>query len=214
MRSVLAAMAALLPLLLLACGAAPLPREAYWRLSLPGASGPAAGSGAVLRVHDLQLGNALQGDCLLVAEGPTRLLLREHDRWIAPLDRLVTDAVVLGLSRTGRFRLVKGAGDAGTADADLHGRILDFAETVHGDRRSARAAIEFWLEQDGEVRMQGEFAAEVPLDSADAPAAVAALSLALQQVVDAMARRLPGPGAADRAAADAEVAADAAAPGR
>lgn len=191
---------ALLAGVLCGCGSAPLPQETFWRLSLPVAARGDGATGAVLRVHDLQLGNALQGDCLVVADGPTRLLLREHDRWIAPLDRLVTDAVVLGLSRTRLFTLVKTAGDAGAADAELRGRILEFAEIVAGDRRTARAAVEFWLEQGGEIALRDELAAEVEIDEIGAAGGVAALSQALAQIVETLAARLPGDGALARPA--------------
>src|SRR5262245_54938351 len=96
---------ALLLLLLPACGRVQLPPEGYWRLDRPAPAGGEVPRGGVLRVHDLQLANALHGDRLLVALGPARVEPRPTDHWIAPLDHLVTDAVVIGLSRTRMFSL-------------------------------------------------------------------------------------------------------------
>ena len=181
-----------------ACGSVQLPQERYWRLELPAPVGGELPRGGVLRVHDLQLGNALQGDCLLVAPGDAQLVPRLTDHWIAPLERLVTDAVVLGLSRTRMFALVKGAGDAGGEDCELHGRIIDFAEHREGAATVGRAVFDFWVECRGELRFHDEFTAAVALRGEGAGAAVMALSAALLQVLDQLAGRMRAAGLFDR----------------
>jgi uncharacterized lipoprotein YmbA len=181
----------LLPLLsLCACGSVELPREHYWRLDLPVQTGGELPRGGVLRVGDLQLGNALSGDCLVLADGPLHLEPLELQRWVAPLDRLITDAVVLGLSRTHMFTLVKGAADPGGEDHTLHGRIVEFAEQRAGDRAVARVVLEFWIETAAGVVFADELRAETPLVGTGAEAAVGALSQALQQVLDELVGRM------------------------
>lgn len=174
-----------LALLLAACGSVQLPREHYWRLELPTAAPSGMQANSILRVQDLQLGNSLSGDCLVVADGPSHLEARELDRWIAPLDRLVTDAVVQGLSRTGTWSLVKGGADGGTEDCVLNGRILDFCEfrATADAPRTARAAFSFWAESSGRVLFAEELRAEVTIEEPGPKGTVTALSSALQQVV-------------------------------
>jgi len=175
-----------------ACGSVQLPREHYWRLELPAASTPGEQATRVLRVQDLQLGNSLSGDCLLVADGPSHVETRDLDRWVAPLDRLVTDAVVQGLTRAGTWALVKGGADGGAEDCVLSGRVIDFCEyrATADSPRTARAAFSFWAESNGQVLFAEELRAEVPIDAAGPEGAVRALSAALQEVVGGLDARL------------------------
>ncbi len=179
---------------LAACGSVTIPRENFWRLDLPAqraglAAAPMASP--ILRVQDLQLGNAMSGDFLVVSHGPSRLSTRDLDRWVAPLDRLATDAVALSLSRSGSFALVKGAGDGGAEDLTLNGRILDFCEhrSAAGER-AAFAQFSFWLEGQEGLVFADEFRAAAPIEGDGAEASVQALSLALQQVVDELEARI------------------------
>lgn len=181
------------------CGSVSVPRENYWRLDLPARDAQKAGANTnatsattrMLRVQDLQLGNAMSGDFLVVSHGPSRLSTRELDRWVAPLDRLATDALVLSLSRTGSFALVKGAGDGGAEDLTLNGRILDFCEHRNAaGERMAVAQFSFWLEGKDGLVFADEFRGASPIDSEGAEASVKALSLALQQVVDQVSSRI------------------------
>ncbi len=177
-------------LLLAGCGSVELPREHFWRLDLPAPAGGELPRAGVLRVADLQLGNALSGDCLVRADGPLHLEQLELQRWIAPLDRLMTDAVVLGLSRTQMFSLVKTAGDPGPEDQTLHGRVTEFAEQIEGGSPVARAAIQFWVEGKQGIVLAEELTAEVSLAGTGPEASVRALSHALQQVLDQLVGRL------------------------
>lgn len=179
--------------LLAACGSVAVPRERYYRLAPPAPTTADPQRAGVLRVMDLQLGTALDRDCLLVADG-VRLEPQPLDRWVAPLDRLVTDALVLSLSRSGTVALVKGGADPGRETWSLHGRIVDFAE-VHTDGvRSARVALELWLESRDTVLLHDEFVAELPIAAPGSAGAVQALSLGVQQVVAGLVQRLHGEG--------------------
>lgn len=179
-------------LALSSCSSVEVPRESWWRLDIP-VAGLSANSrdACVLRVQDLQLGNAMSGDFLIIAHGPSKLEARELDRWVAPLDRLATDAFIVGLSRSGAFSLVKGAGDGGDEDLTLHGRITDFAEHRNDDgSRAAVAAFSLWVEGRDGVRFADEFRGVAPIEGQGAGASVKALSLALQQVIDQVRARI------------------------
>jgi ABC-type uncharacterized transport system auxiliary subunit len=179
-------------LALSSCSSVEVPRESWWRLDIP-VAGLSANSrdACVLRVQDLQLGNAMSGDFLIIAHGPSKLEARELDRWVAPLDRLATDAFIVGLSRSGAFSLVKGAGDGGGEDLTLHGRITDFAEHRSDDgSRAAVAAFSLWVEGRDGVRFADEFRGVAPIEGQGAAASVKALSLALQQVIDQVRARI------------------------
>ncbi len=180
--------------ILCACSSVELPREHFWRLDLPASAGGELPRGGVLRVDDLQLGNALSGDCLVRATGPMHIEQRDLQRWVAPLDRLITDAVVLGLSRSRVFTLVKGAGDPGVEDHVLHGRVVEFAEQAHADGSVAQASIQFWIEDKAGIVFADEIATTVPLTGQGAEAAVRGLSQALQQVLDELVGRMRATG--------------------
>lgn len=175
--------------LLAACGSVEVPRERFFRLALPEVAAVDPQKAGVLRVADLQLGTALDSDCLLVATG-VQLEPRPLERWVAPLDRLVTDALVLGLSRAQVCDLVKGAADPGDETWSLRGRIVEFAEVHDGDGERAHVTIELWLEGDGRLLFRQEFAATERLQGTGAEAAVAALSRGLQQVVGGVVARM------------------------
>jgi ABC-type uncharacterized transport system auxiliary subunit len=179
-------------LALSSCSSVEVPRESWWRLDIP-VAGLSANSrdACVLRVQDLQLGNAMSGDFLIIAHGPSKLEARELDRWVGPLDRLATDGFIVGLSRSGAFSLVKGAGDGGGEDLTLHGRITDFAEHRNDDgSRASVAAFSLWVEGRDGVRFADEFRGVAPIEGQGAAASVKALSLALQQVIDQVRARI------------------------
>ncbi|MBX3461724.1 MAG: membrane integrity-associated transporter subunit PqiC [Planctomycetes bacterium] len=180
-------------LALAACGSVEVPRERYFRLDLPAARSPDPGRAGVLRVQDLQLGTALDGDCLAVRRG-VQLEPRPLDRWIAPLDRLVTDALVLGLSRARVCDLVKGAADAGGEHWSLHGRIVEFGEARGDHGAEARVTLELWLEERGELVFHDEFTAVEALARPGPEAAVVGLSTGLRRVVDEVVERMQGRG--------------------
>lgn len=175
--------------LLAACGSVEVPRERFFRLDVPAAKRPDPGRAGVLRVQDLQLGTALDSDCLLVQRG-VQLELRPLERWIAPLDRLVTDALVLGLSRARVCDLVKGAADAGGENWTLHGRIVEFGEARTDGGAEARVTIELWLEQRGVLQFHDEFRIVEPIVGSGPEAAVAGLSAGLLRVVDGVVERM------------------------
>jgi uncharacterized lipoprotein YmbA len=165
-----------------ACSSVDVPVERCYRLELPAAAAPDPGRAGTLRVHDLQLGTSLDRDRLLRQRGP-ELLARPLARWVAPLDRMVTDALVLGLSRARVCELVKGSADPGPESWSLHGRIVDFVEADGEHGAEARVAVELWLLQGDEIVFHDEFTAVEALADGGADAAVEALSRGLQQVV-------------------------------
>ena len=191
--------------LLAACSSVEVPVESFYRLDLPGQVAPDPQRAGTLRVHDLQLGTALDSDRLLRQSG-VRLEPRPLARWVAPLDRLVTDALVLGLSRARVCELVKGSADPGAETWSLHGRIVDFVEVDTDDGPEARVAIELWLQQDGRLVFQDEFTCVEPLAGSGADEAVAALSRGLGNVVSDVVARMRANElfAAARAARDAD----------
>jgi uncharacterized lipoprotein YmbA len=181
-----------------ACGSVTVPQEHFYRLDWPEPSGGQLPRLGVLRVLDLEAASHLQGDGPALAVGAVRLHRDELHRWVAPLDRMVTEALLQGLARTRMFALVKGAGDGGTEDLTLDGRILAFEQVVDGAGRRARVALEIWVERDGRRGLRSELRAEEACRDAGPEAAVRALSLALAQVVDQLAGELRGLAAEER----------------
>ncbi len=178
-------------LLLLGCSAVVVPRERFYRLEVPTAAVVDPQRAGVLRVHDLQLQRAVDSDCLQRLDG-VQLQARPLARWVAPLDRLVTDALVLGLSRARVCDLVKGGADPGDETWSLRGRIIDFVEVAGAAGPETRVAIELWLEAGSLVLLHDEFQAREVLANASDEAAVAALSRGLSQVVAEVVARMRG----------------------
>ena len=170
-------------LMFAACSSDEMPVERYYRLQPSEANTPDPMRAGTLRVHDLQLGTALDSDRLLFQSGVS-LEPRRLARWVAPLDRLVTDAMVLGLSRARVCELVKSSADAGTETWALHGRIVDFVEAQAEHGSEARVTIELWLERDGQLVFHDEFRHVEPLQKSGPDAAVVALSRGLNQIIE------------------------------
>lgn len=195
------------------CSSVEVPREQFYRLELPPVSAPDPQRAGILRVQDLQLHTALDSDCLQRLDG-VRLYPRPLSRWVAPLDRLVTDALVLGLSRARVCELVKGSADPGDETWSLRGRIVDFVEVHAGDGREARVALELWLEGDRRVLFHDEFEAREAIGDGGDEAAVAALSRGVSRVVAEVVARMRGQDLFAAARSAAAGAAHAAAPAR
>jgi len=168
--------------LLAACSSVELPVERYYRLQPSSAGTPDPMRAGILRVHDLQLGTALDSDRLLFQSGVT-LEPRPLARWVAPLDRLVTDAMVLGLSRARVCDLVKGSADSGVETWSLHGRIIDFVEAACDEGTTANVALELWLQHGDDLVFHDEFRCTQPLGESGPEQAVVALSCGLNQIV-------------------------------
>lgn len=190
---ILRSLVLLVALAMAACGSVELPRERFYRLELPAPAVADPQRAGVLRVLDLQLGTALDSDCLLVVDG-VHLEPRPLDRWVAPLDRLVTDALVLGLSRSRAVALVKGSADPGGETWSLHGRIVEFAEVIDGSQRHAKVALELWLEQRDQVLFHDEFVVTETIEGPSTSAAVSALSRGVQNIVDRLVARMDDDG--------------------
>lgn len=175
--------------LLTACGSVELPVERYYRLQPSQVHEPDPMRAGVLRVHDLQLGTALDSDRLMYQSG-VRLEPRPLSRWVAPLDRLVTDAMVLGLSRARVCELVKGSADAGVETWSLHGRIIDFVEAVTDDGTSANVAIELWLTHGEQIVFHDEFRCTEKIADQGPEQAVEALSRGLNKIVGSVVTKM------------------------
>ncbi|MBL8753636.1 MAG: membrane integrity-associated transporter subunit PqiC [Planctomycetes bacterium] len=172
-----------------ACSSVVVPDERFYRLEPPAAAATAADCGGVLRVQDLQLQTGLASDHLQRLHG-NRIELVPLARWVAPLDRLVTDALVLGLARARVCELVKGAADPGDETWSLRGRIVDFVQVGAGATRRARVALELWLERDQQVLFRSEFEAEPAIVGEGDDAIVAALSVGLAQVTAGVVQQM------------------------
>lgn len=175
--------------ILAACSSVELPVERYYRLQPTDAVAPDPMRAGILRVHDLQLGTALDSDRLLFQAG-VRLEPRSLARWVAPLDRLVTDAMVLGLSRARVCELVKGSADSGVETWSLHGRIVDFVEAVSKEGSQAHVTLELWLQCGDDLVFHDEFACTEPLSESGPDQAVVALSRGLNQIVGQVVARM------------------------
>lgn len=172
-----------------ACSSVAVPSEQFYRLELPAVAAPDPQRGGVLRVQDLQLHTALDSECLQRLDG-VRLSPRPLSRWVAPLDRLVTDALVLGLSRARVCELVKGSADPGDETWTLRGRIVDFVEAASADGDQAKVTLELWLEGDRRLLFHDEFAASEPIGAGGDEAVVAALSRGVARVVADVVTRM------------------------
>lgn len=171
------------------CSSVDVPAETFYRLEVPAVAAPDPQQGGVLRVMDLQLATALAADCLLRLDG-VRLSPRPLARWVAPLDRLVTDALVLGLSRARVCELVKGSGDPGAETWTLRGRLVDFVEVAAAGAPRARVTLELWLTDGDRVLFHDEFTADEPMAAPADEAAVQALSKGISHIVAGVVARM------------------------
>lgn len=198
MKSMLATTVA--ALLLCSCGAVELPEQRTFRLHLPLPSGGERPTAGVLRVGEIALAADLQGDRLMVAEGPVQVRSYRHHRWAGPLERLVADAVVTGLSRARCFRQVKDATARGGEDYLLTGRVLEFHQTARGGAWFGCATLDVQLvDAEGRLCFQGELSAATPMADGDPESLVIALSRSVEDIVDQIVARCVECGVLDRA---------------
>lgn len=143
----------------------------------------------VLRIDDFTVAPHLAGDRLVAVIGRHRLAPYRNDLWAAPLERLVTDAVIRGLMRSQRFVAVLGNRDAGRADLSLSGRVLNFEEEGDGGSFKGFVQIAYVLreERSGRLLGQGSLAEKVAAPSDGPEYAVWSLSEALGKVLTRLA---------------------------
>jgi ABC-type uncharacterized transport system auxiliary subunit len=170
-----------------ACGSVEIPDEVFYRLQAPRPAAHSGGVAGALRLERLALAAHLVGDHLLVAEGPVALRPYRFHRWAGPPDELLGDALLTGLTRSGAFERVLGPADPGPALLRLSARVLDFQQQVTAEGEWAgRFCLEVQLldaERD-RLLLREELAAVVPARERRPEAVVAALSAAVERVVD------------------------------
>jgi len=172
-------------LLLASCGSVELPEQRAFRLDLPPPSGSARPSAGVLRVGEIALAADLQGDRLMVAEGPVQVRSYRHHRWAGPLERLVADAVVTCLQRARCFRQVKTETSRGPEDYLLTGRVLEFHQAARDGGWVGRATLDLQLvDSRGQLVFQRELTADSPMDGSEPEELALALSRSTADIVD------------------------------
>ena len=174
-----------LPFVLCACGSVTIPEETFYRIELPRPELAAFTDLMILRVQNIQLGGALQGDRLMVASEPFHLQPYDLHRWAGPLDQILLDAVLSGLERSRAFTQVKAPWEAGREDLLLNGRVLDFHAVTENGAPFGRVTLDLKITRsaDGKALWQKELTRSDPAQSAAPSAIVAALSHAMGQVV-------------------------------
>jgi len=178
-----------------ACGSVEIPVQRFYGLTLPqGEDGHSVI--ATLRVCDLQGMGAFDRDAMVVTDG-VQYAPRVLERWVVPVDRMLTDAFVLGLTRHGVADLILGSVDSGRDDWRLHGRIVEFAEVRSKDGDTARVALEVWAMAGERLLFRDEFTAAQPIADDSVEAVVVSLSHCVSVVVAAVARRLRAVGQPD-----------------
>ena len=172
--------------LLASCSGVAIPEENFYRLDLPQVRGVKSRSPDVLRVEGFELASSLSSDRVLVSENQVQLRAYEFHRWINPLDRLVKDYILVGLTRAKAFAEVKGPEDGPGETLLLSGRILDFHQVAIAGGWSGKVTLALRLEvaSDRRVLFQEEFSRSVPMGDSTPSAAVIALSQATSQVLE------------------------------
>jgi uncharacterized lipoprotein YmbA len=161
------------------CGSVTMPQEHYYRIGLPDLGRSSLVSADIVRVEGFDLASALHSDRLLVAEDAVQLRAYEFHRWISPLQRLVQDAMTVGLSRAHAFTEVKGPTDGPGETLVLTGRILDFHQANVDGEWAGKVTIALRLDDargDRGVVLQEEFTQSVKMTDESPGAAVRALS--------------------------------------
>jgi uncharacterized lipoprotein YmbA len=170
-----------------ACSSVAMPERATYRLAPPEPAASAVterGSG-VLRVASVELAADLQGDRLMVADGPVRVHGYQFHHWAGPLDRMIADSVVTVLRRSGRFTTVKAETDRGEEDWLLNARVLDFHQAADGDRWCGLVTLDLQVtDRDGRGVFRGEIRQREPLAVIDPEHLAVALSAATAGALD------------------------------
>lgn len=170
------------------CSSVDVPEDRFFAIEIPAAAA-AAPLVDVLRVADLSAVGAFGQDHIVITDG-VRYAPRPLERWVVPADRMLTDVLVVALSRYGVAGLVVASSDPGSASWQLHGRLLEFAEVLRDGGNVARLRLELWLTAGDELLLRREFAAEEPVGGAGVEAVVAALSRCTDRVISELVAAL------------------------
>lgn len=167
------------------CGSVKVPETFYYRLALPNPEPVAALQvpGPRLGIAELRLGADLAGDRMMVAGGPVAVQFFHYHRWAAPLDRMLEDALLVGLARRGRFGDVRRATLPGDCDYELAAQVLRFGVAAEADGWVADVLVAVRLARpDGGLLFRQEFASRLPIAAREPAAAVRALSRAVGEI--------------------------------
>ncbi len=184
--SIFSLMGACALVVLSSCGAVAVPDQHYYRLRWPQPSGGALLRAGTLRIAELELATTLAGDRLMVARGPVEMQPYQFHHWAGPLDELVADTLVAGLSRARCFQQVKSAGERGGEEFVLSGRVLDCHQVVDENGWHGLVTLDLRLvdASDGRLYFQSELTSRRPVSRNDPAAAVLSISLALDEIVE------------------------------
>ena len=170
-------------LVIVAACAGHLPDTHYYQLATPQAA--RGGGDAVVAVEPLEVDGAYDDERIVYRASPYRLDYYEYERWASAPGTMVTDYLASALARTGRFRAIPRE----TADAPvvLGGRVIAIEEIdERPDHWVGRIALALTLTdaRTGETVWAQRFDERVPLKTQTPEGLAAALTIAMQHVVD------------------------------
>lgn len=182
-----AALGSCLAGLLTSCGSVTLPETQHYRLQVPAPRAPAEIPIGRLFVREVRLAADLASDRLVVAASPVRVQFFRFHAWAAPLDRLLEDAFVAGLTRSAAFVEVHEDLGHATAPTDLvlDALVRQFHLTPTTDGWCGEVLVDVRLSRtSGEVVLHREFFGRQPAAQDEPEAGVAALSSATTRVLE------------------------------
>jgi ABC-type uncharacterized transport system auxiliary subunit len=148
-----------------------------------------------LAVRPFTAGSHLRGTRFVYRLGPDELDFDYYHRFWSEPERLVTDAVVRWLARSGLFALVSNAGWGGSGGLVLEGELAELAGDYR-DPRAPRAVLRLrcaLLEESAgasRVLLYREYSAARPVAPASREALVAGWNEGLREILDALERDL------------------------
>lgn len=171
-------------LALSACGTVDVPQVHLYRLRPATVTAGFEHPSGTLGIGQITISSDLLGDQLVVRHGQVRQSTFEYHQWAAPLDRLIAEALEVGLSRTGCFDDV--LLDAGTHDVDyvLDAHVRGFHGAVRAGGWVGEATIVFRLtDSAGQTVLCTELTASRTVDRQDAESVAVALSFAIEGLI-------------------------------
>ena len=151
--------------------------------------------GRVLLVRSVRAGPGLEARGLQSLQPDGSVKVDFYEEWAVPPAQAVEDDLRQWLADSGLFAAVLAPGSRLSADLVLEGDLTAFWADIPAMRARAALALVLLDQRPSPVRvlMQRTFTAEAPLPSAEAPAIVSALRLALSQVFEQVERAVASP---------------------